>query len=73
MTNPPYIPWLDLYRICGQGGGGTIWVAREQSGSGMLRAVKIVPEGESTSKIRQAIADYRRNIRYHLSLIDILF
>ena len=73
MTNPPYIPWLDLYRICGQGGGGTIWIAREQSGSGMLRAVKIVPEGESTGKIRQAIADYRRNIPYHLSLIDIFF
>ena len=71
MTNPPSIPWLTLCSICGQGGGGTVWIARDPGG--ISRAVKVIPYGNSIAAGRQAVTDYRQNIPHHPSLIDIFF
>lgn len=71
MINPPSIPWLDLCSLCGQGSSGTVWIARDPSG--ISRAVKVIPHGQSTGKERQAVSIYRRNISHHPSLIDIFF
>ena len=69
MQIPSSIPGMVLTRVCGHGGGGTVWFGHTADGS--ARAVKIISPGRAAEKAQKAVAIYQQIVPGHPALIHI--
>lgn len=70
----PYeIPNYDMLALIGEGGFGSVWLARERV-TGVSRAVKVLPKSNAdrTDRDIQGVRDYQRSAHNHPHLVPIL-